>query len=401
MEMKFKPERAVPSLFILTFMASLGPFGDTEYTPSLPSIASFLEISYGQAQLTMTVYLFGFGFSQIFYGPLSDRLGRRPVVLFGISTFLVGSLLCSFSSTLNMLLVGRFIQSLGACAGGVISNAAIRDAFPLNRQTRVFLQVNTALSLAPGIGPIAGSLIDHYLFWQANFYLLAILAVLLLFSLFFAFPETNFNRDVNATRPRHFFRNYQMLFKHPGYVYYAILSGLCFGAIYCSLVEAPHLILIELGYPASTFVIVAVCIVSGFVLGASSCAYLGRFLHDPQLIIIGLLIMLFASLTIGYFSYQEWITLTNMLAAIATLYIGLAFVIPVATARALAPFGRNAGSASSMFGCFSMGLAAVSTYFISELPNDSPDALFITFTLLTGLSLILTLITHLFWPSKL
>lgn len=399
--MKNNPERVLPSLFILTFMAALGPFGDTEYTPSLPSIASSLAISYGQVQLTMTVYLLGFALSQIFYGPFSDRYGRRPVIMFGISTFLIGSLICSFSFNLDMLLLGRFIQSLGACAGNVISNAATRDAFPPKQQTRVFLQVNSALSLAPGIGPIAGSLIDHYLNWQANFYLLAFLAVLLLFSLYFAFPETNFNRDANATRPRHFLRNYQLLFTHPGYVYYAILAGLSFGAIYCSLVEAPHLVMVELGYPSSTFVIVAVCIVSGFVLGAGSCAYLGKFLHDPQLIVIGLLIMLFASLTIGYFSYQQWITLTNMLAAIATLYIGLAFVIPVATSRALAPFGRNAGTASSMFGCVSMGLASLSTYFISVLPNNSPDALFITFTLLAGLSLILTVLANIFWPSKL
>jgi multidrug resistance protein len=118
----------------------------------------------------MTVYLAGFALSQIFYGPLSDRFGRRPVMLVAVSTFLVGSLVCAFSTDLTLMLFGRVIQSLGASAGGAISNAAVRDSFPEEMRTRVFLKVNTIFALAPGVGPIAGSLIDHYLGWQFNFY---------------------------------------------------------------------------------------------------------------------------------------------------------------------------------------------------------------------------------------
>lgn len=392
--------RAAPSLFILVFMASLGPFGDTEYTPSLPNIAHSLQIAYGQAQLTMTVYLFGFAVSQLLYGPLSDRFGRRPVILFAVSTFFAGSLICALSADLTMLLIGRFVQSLGACAGAVLSNAAIRDAFPPSMQTKVFLKVNTAFALAPGIGPIAGSLIDHYLGWEANFYLLAGLAVLLLVSLFIAFPETNRHQNPRAIKPRNILKNYLHLFRHPAYVYYIVLIGLSIGIIYSSLVEAPHLVMVELGYPSKTFVIVAICIVSGFMLGAGSCAWLGRYLHDPQLIVTGLAIMLSGSLAMGYFSYVEWVTLPTMLTSIATVYIGLAFVVPVATARALAPFEQNAGSAAAMLGCVSMGLASASTYFISILPKSSPEALFITFTLLTGISLILTILANALWRSE-
>jgi len=392
--------RVAPSLFILVFMASLGPFGDTEYTPSLPNIARSLQIAYGQAQLTMTVYLFGFAVSQLLYGPFSDRFGRRPVILFAIATFFVGSLICALSTDLTMLLLGRFVQSLGACAGAVLSNAAIRDTFPPSMQTKVFLKVNTAFALAPGIGPIAGSLIDHYLGWAANFYLLAAMAVLLLLSLFVAFPETNRHRNPSATKPRNILKNYLHLFHHPDYVYYIVLIGLSIGIIYSSLVEAPHLVMVELGYPSKTFVIVAICIVSGFMLGAGGCAWLGRYLHDPQLIVTGLTIMLSGSLAMGYCAYVDWITLPTMLAAIATVYIGLAFVVPVATAGALEPFEQNAGSAAAMLGCVSMGLASASTYFISILPKNSPEALFITFTLLTGISLALTFTMQRFQPSK-
>ena len=227
---------ALPSILILAFMASLGPFGDTEYTPSLPRIAEALGITYGQAQLTMTIYLAGFALSQLLYGPFSDRFGRRPVILVAILTFLGGSLICALSTDLSLMLLGRFIQSLGASAGGTISNAAVRDAFPAAIRTRVFLQVNTLFALAPGVGPIAGGLIDHYFGWEANFYLLALLAALLLVTLFFGFAETNRHLDPDAATPRHFLRNYLHLLTHPIYMFYVVIIGLGIGVIYSSLI---------------------------------------------------------------------------------------------------------------------------------------------------------------------
>lgn len=221
----------LPSVLILAFMASLGPFGDTEYTPSLPRIAAALDITYGHAQLTMSVYLAGFALGQILYGPLSDRFGRRPMILIAISTFLAGSVTCALSTDLSVLMVGRLVQALGASAGGTISNAAIRDAFPPEARTRVFLRVNAIFALAPGVGPIAGSLIDHYFGWEANFWLLAVLAVLLLLTLFFGFAETNRNPNLNAIQPREFFKNYLTLLVRPEYVSVAIIVGLGMGVV--------------------------------------------------------------------------------------------------------------------------------------------------------------------------
>lgn len=382
-------------------MASLGPFGDTEYTPSLPRIADAFGISYGQAQLTMTVYLAGFALSQIFYGPFSDRFGRRPVILVAISTFLIGSLICALSTDLSLMLLGRFIQSLGASAGGTLSNAAVRDAFPPEIRTKVFLQVNTIFALAPGIGPIAGSLIDHYFGWEANFYLLVLLAILLLLTLFFGFPETNRHLNPDAATPRYFVKNYLYLFTQPVYLYYVVIIGLGIGVIYSSLIEAPRLVIVELGYPSKTFTVVALCIVSGFIVGAGICGWLSRYLADSKLVGIGLCIMLAGSLAVGGFDRIGWITLPTMLASIATIYVGLAFVVPVATSRAVAPFEHIAGSASALLGSVSMGLASASTLLISALPHDSATAMFITFTLLSALGLLLTLLAHVLWPDRL
>lgn len=392
---------AAPSVLILAFMASLGPFGDTEYTPSLPSIAQALGIGYGQAQLSMTVYLAGFALSQVLYGPLSDRFGRRPIILIAISTFLAGSLICAFSTDLWMLLAGRLVQSLGASAGGTLSNAAVRDAFPAHIRTRVFLQVNTIFALAPGVGPIAGSLIDHYAGWQYNFYLLAVLAILLLIALFLRFPETNRHLNPDALRPSILVKTYGYLLCQPVYLYYVVMIGLGLGLTYASLVEAPHLVITELGYPSKMFVVVAFCIVSAFILGASLCTALSRFIADPTLVLIGLLIMLVGSIAVGVFDYFHFVNLTSMLGSISFIYVGIAFVVPVATSRAVAPFEKIAGSASALMGSLSMGLASAATLLVAMLPGKSAEVMFIAFGSISAFGVVTTLIAFTFWRKHL
>lgn len=383
-----------PSFFILAFMASLGPFGDTEYTPSLPGIARAMAVTYGQAQMTMTVYLIGFAIGQVLYGPVSDSYGRRPAILFAITTFLLGSLICAVSINLDMILFGRFVQSAGACAGGILSNAAVRDAFPPEEQTRVFLEVNTVFALAPGVGPIVGSLVDHHFGWEANFYLLAALALLLLICLLLFFPETNRYENPDAVRPRIVVKNYLSLFKHPDYVCYVLVVGLGEGVVYCSLVEAPALVMIQIGLPSKTFIIVTTCVSGAFLLGAAACGLSSKFVSDRTLIMIGWLIMLAGSLAIGYFDHEHRVTLLTMLGPISLIFIGIAFVVPVGTAVALAPFEKIAGSASSMLGALSMGIASASTYFISTLSGSPSFAVFFTFTLLTGIGLSLAVLGH-------
>jgi Bcr/CflA subfamily drug resistance transporter len=392
---------AVPSVFILAFMASLGPFGDTEYTPSLPSIAHALGIDYGQAQLSMTVYLAGFALSQVLYGPLSDRFGRRPMILIAVTTFLMGSLICAFSTDLEMLLAGRLVQSLGASAGGTLSNAAVRDAFPAEIRTRVFLQVNTIFALAPGIGPIAGSVIDHYFGWQYNFYLLALLALLLLIVLLVGFPETNRKPNPDAAKPSVFFKTYGHLLTQPIYLYYVLMIGLGLGLTYASLVEAPNLVMTELGYPSKMFMVVAFYIVAAFIVGATLCSLLSRRISDPTLVLIGLSIMLTGSIGVGVFDEFEMVNLTTMLGSISVIYVGIAFVVPVATSRAVAPFERIAGSASALMGSLSMGLASLATLYVAMLPGDSAEVMFLAFGSISLFGVLTTLIVFIFWRDAL
>jgi DHA1 family bicyclomycin/chloramphenicol resistance-like MFS transporter len=293
------------------------------------------------------------------------------------------------------------IQSLGASAGGTISNAAVRDAFPEEMRTRVFLKVNTIFALAPGIGPIAGSLIDHYLGWQFNFYLLALLAVLLLITLSFGFKETNRHPNPEAANPSIFIRNYLNLFRRPVYLYYVLMVGVGIGVTYGSLVEAPHLVVTELGYSSKMFVTVALCIVAAYIVGATLCSWLSRIFSDPVLVLLGLGIMLTGSLAIGLLDGLQRVTLASVLTAISVIFVGIAFVVPVATSRAIAPFESTVGSASALLGSLSMGLASATTLLVAVLPGDSAEVMFIAFTGISGFGVILTIIAFILRRDKL
>jgi DHA1 family bicyclomycin/chloramphenicol resistance-like MFS transporter len=268
-------------------------------------------------------------------------------------------------------------------------------------RTRVFLQVNTIFALAPGVGPIAGGLVDHYLGWQYNFYVLAVLALLLLVALFLRFPETNRHLNPEAAKPGVFLRTYLHLLSRPVYLYYVVMVGLAFGLTYASLVEAPHLVMTEFGYPSKMFVVVAFCIVASFIIGASLCTALNRYISDPTLILLGLLIMLAGSIAVGAFDHLHFVNLTTMLGSISLIYVGIAFVVPVATSRAVEPFETIAGSASALLGSLSMGLASAATLFVSLLPGNSAEVMFIAFSSISGFGVLTTLIAFTFWRQRL
>jgi MFS transporter, DHA1 family, multidrug resistance protein len=175
------------------------------------------------------------------------------------------------------------------------------------------------------------------------------------------------------------------------------MIGVGIGLTYASLVEAPHLVITEFGYPSKMFTVVAFCIVAAFIVGATLCSLLSRRIADPALILTGLMVMLAGSLTLGLFDRLGLVSLTTMLGSISLIYVGIAFVVPVATARAVAPFETIVGSASALLGSLSMGLASASTLFVALLPGNSAEVMFIAFTAISGLGVLVTQLAFLFW----
>ncbi len=376
---------ATPSLFILVLMISVGPFGDTIYAPSLPSIAKAFNTAYHNVQLTITFYLFGYAVSQILYGPFSDRYGRKPIMVIGAVAFLLGSVVCLISTDITILIAGRFIQGFGACAGAVISSAAVRDAFSHKEQGKVFAKMNTAFAIAPGVGAIVGTFIT----WQMNFSILFALAIILLIAVIILFPETLKKKNKGATRPKKLISNYFSLFRTQGYFVYLCILGLSIGMVYSCLVEAPALVIDTLHLSKPWFIVIAAGIVLAFMVGSLICTMLCHRLKQNSILLVGMVISLIGSLLLLIFMSLEIVNLISLLIPVVIVFTGIAFVIPIATAQALAPFEMTAGSASAMMGFFQMGMASAITAIVTALPLRDTMTLPVSFSLLSLVSIII------------
>lgn len=356
------------SLYILVLICSLGPFGDTLYTPSLPEIAKALSTQYHWVQLTVTSYLFGYAVGQLLYGPFSDRLGRRPVMLFGAICFTIGSLACLLSHEIWTLIYGRAFQGVGAAAGAVLSVAAIRDSYGYKERNTMYAKLNLAFSIAPGLGPVVGSFTAHYFPWRVNFVILLALSVWMLFSVIFQFPETIRQKNYQAIQPKQLLVNYVTLFRQKGYIIFLLVLGLTVAMIYTCLIEAPSIVITLLKLEYRWFLIIALGIVLAFVLGSLTTTYLNNRLSSFRIIGLGLFIMLLGSCLFLGLILAGFINIYSLLLPTIVIFYGVAFVIPVAMNLALLPFGHITGSATAMMGCFQMGMAALATGLITIIP---------------------------------
>ncbi|MGN8158988.1 multidrug effflux MFS transporter [Salinisphaera sp. SWV1] len=379
-----------PSLALLALMMAVGPFGDTEYTPAMPDIAHALSTDYGLVQFTMAAYLFGDAVGEVCYGPLSDRFGRRPVALVGAGILSLGALLCLVSVSIWPLIGGRLIQGIGACAGGVMAKAMVRDAFEKGRRERIYAKLNAAFSLAPAVGPVVGSLIAHAMNWHVNFAVLLGLSLTLWALVWFFLPETNFERNPRALEWSGLWQAYRKPLVNKGFLFHAGLSGLCIGVVYSALIGAPDLVINVLHLGSIAVVIVALVVLVGFAGGAGACALASSRLRDPTVIGAGLALLLIgslASMAVAFIVGKQG-NLAEYLGPVAVCFPGIGLIMPVSTAQAMAPFKDIAGAASSLLGFMRMLLAALGTMTMALLHQSSVYDMPIVFLGLTAAAIV-------------
>src|SRR5574340_191554 len=159
---------------LLATLVALGPISTDLYLPALPALATYFGSDVSRVQLTLSVFLAGFAVAQIVYGPLSDRFGRRPVMLAGLTIYLLASVACAFAVSIDGLIAARFLQALGACAGPVLGRAIVRDVYGPVEAARVLAYISGAMAIAPMLGPMLGGWLTVLFGWRANFAALSI-----------------------------------------------------------------------------------------------------------------------------------------------------------------------------------------------------------------------------------
>ncbi len=343
----------------LTALVAYGPISTDLYLPSLPAMQQAFATDIAAVQLTLTAFVWGFAVAQLVYGPLSDRFGRRPVLLGGLVVYLVASLGCLAATTIEGLVAGRFLQAFGACAGPVIGRAMVRDLYGPVDSGRMLAYMGTAMALIPAAAPLLGGVLEVAFGWRANFVALAVFGGMVLGLTWFALPESHFERDADATRPLRVLRNFASLLRHRAFLASTLAVSASFAGLFAFISGSPFVLIEVLGLPPERFGLGFLVAVVGFMGGSFlSGRLLSRF-GTARLVTTGCALCLVGGVGMLVPAANDVVTLAAVLVPCWFYFTGAGLAIPVGFAAALAPFPRMAGAASSLLGFVQMGLGGV------------------------------------------
>jgi len=388
----------LPSILLITIIVGLPMLSETIYMPSLPNIALLLQTGQKFVEYTLTSYLAGFGVGSLFFGIISDSIGRKPSVLIGFFVYIIGCILCLISGDINSLIAARFIQAFGGSVGSVIGQAICRDVFTGPNRAAVFSSIGAGLSFFPAIGPVVGGAVSSYFgSWRSNFILLFFIGLIVIVMNYFTLPET-----LEKSKRNKISNNLKLLIPLIkkmildkkvltfGFLI-AGLNGIQFSyyaeGSFC-LIEILGLTSVE--YGATFFILAAFSAMGSYVSKKLNSIY-----QTKTILLIGLstvfIANLFFALSIVYFSANKNSAIIITLISMSINMLGLGLTIPNCLSNALSDYKDMIGSASSLFGLLYYGMISIFTLFMGMLHNGSIYVMPIYFFFI-GLSMIIVFV---------
>lgn len=343
---------------LLTALVAFGPLSTDLYLPSLPTLVRVFDTDIATVQLTLSVFLIGFAVSQLVYGPMSDRFGRRPTLLVGVAVYLVASAACAVTTDIHGLVVARFFQALGACCGPVVARAVVRDVFGRDRAATVLAYMSMAMALAPAVGPMLGGVVTELFGWRANFMLLTGFAVVILGAVWSQLAETNTHRDEDALQPGRLAANYLMLLRNRGFVGYVLVVACSYSGIFSFISGSSFVLMGRLHLSPAQYGMSFGAVVFGYIVGSFLAGRLTRRVGGARMIRIGTGVSLAGGLLGGALALADVVHLAAIVAPVFLFILGAGLTLPNATANAVGPYPTMAGLASSLLGFAQMAIAA-------------------------------------------
>ncbi|WFM71452.1 multidrug effflux MFS transporter [Halomonas sp. CKK8] len=366
---------------VLAALTALGPLATDMYLPAMPAMAEALATGPDQVQLTLSLYMAGFALAQLFCGPISDRFGRRPVMIAGIILFLAASLLCAFAPSIEWLLAGRFLQAFGGAAGPVLGRAAVRDIYGPVEAGRVLSYMASTMALAPALAPVVGAGLLLFFGWQSLFLLLAVYAVIMLLILVLMMPEPLPADRRQSVAPRVILANYRMLLTQRSFIGYTLINASGFAGLFAFLSGSSFVLIEYMGMTPFEYGIGFTLIVAGFFSGT---LFSGRYSHRlgrDRLLLLATLLCALAGTTMAGLAiaglHEPWAVIGPHI----LFLFGFGIVMPQSMAGALAPNPQCAGSASSLFGFLQMTIAALGGTLVGQFHDGTSRTMAIAIAL--------------------
>lgn len=380
-------QRALSSWFwlvLLTVLIGLPRITLDMHLPALPAMADYFHTRDSQLQLILTLYTLGSAISLLVSGPLTDRFGRRPVLLAGLFTYVVATVACALADSLGVLIIARLFQALGGCCTTVIGRVIVRDYFDRHEQARLLGLISMAMAVSPMAAPVLGSLLLPLVNWRGLFVLLGLIGAVLYLVVYRRLPETR-PPEVAAAPPSNLLRIYAQLLRDRYFLRYSLAIGCVYSTYFPFISESSALLQRGFHLTATAYALVFAATISGYMLGANLFRRLVQRFEPDRLInaaialnVLGSLLLALATLALP----QQWLAIVLPMVVIM---VSVGMVIPACQLSVLQPYGAIAGTASGLFFFTQMFLTALSSWVTGLLSNGTSRPLIIMTALASGL----------------
>ena len=367
----------LPALWLLALITFSGTVAMHMFVPALPAAALFFDAPADKIQLTLTVYIIGLAVGQLFYGPLSDCYGRRPVLLIGISLYVAGSLGALLSTSIQSLVVFRVLQALGGCSGLVLGKAIVLDCARGAEATRKLATLNIIVTAGPALAPLIGVALVEYANWRAIFAFLSIAGLTSLLCVWRLLPETLPARNIAIHKVMN---NYFRLMKSRRFLCLAVSSSLATTSSYAFIATAPFIYVRDLHNTEGEMALYLALNIVGVWLGNLLVSRQAHRMKSRRLLMIGQFISMATALVLLPLAVWGHINTAALVVLMMMFSFGVGIVAPVAVSEVLSVNPQAAGSAAGLFGCLQMGCGAVCTYLagLADQPLLGTPAILLT-----------------------
>jgi DHA1 family bicyclomycin/chloramphenicol resistance-like MFS transporter len=379
-------------IFILGLLSAIGPFSIDMYLPGFPAIAVNLHTTVDRVGYSLSAFFIGICLGQLLCGPLLDRFGRKKPLLIGLVLYVLASIGCSLSTSVEMMILFRFLQALGGCVGMVAPNAIVRDVFPVEQSAKVFSMLILILGVSPILAPTVGGYIVANLGWQVVFVVLAIITTLILLAVIKWLPESSKADPGISLKPGPILNGFRAILKEPQFTTYSLATSIASAGLFAYIAGSPFVFMQLYGVSEQDYGLIFGLVAAGLI-GSSQLNNLILRKYDSARILRTVMI---AQAIIGL------ILLTGIVTGVIGLYtmIGLIFLFlscqgftfPNGAALAMAPFTKGAGSASALLGAFQMVFGAIASALAGIFFNSTavPMGAIMAFCCVLGLIILLS-----------
>lgn len=378
-------------ILTLGSLTALGPFSIDMYLPGFAGIAKDLNTSVSNVALSLSSYFIGISFGQLLYGPLLDRFGRKKPLFMGLLVYILASLGCVFVQDIDTFIGLRFIQAVGSCGATVASVSMVRDLFDVKDIPKVFSKLMLVVGLSPMLAPTIGGYVTSYYDWHTVFFILMGMGIFVLVISQIVLPNTYKPDTSISLKPKPILTNFLSIIKVPQFYTYTFTGAIAFSGLFTYVAASPIIFMDIYKVDAKTYGWIFAIMSVSFIGASQLNSFFLRKFSSEQMVFAAIISQSTISLTFLL------LALNNMLGLYETtvmlfLFLGcLGFSNPNTAGLTLAPFSRNAGSASALMGAIQLGIGALASFAVGVFVKDSivPMIVIITCTTLLAFCVLI------------